>query len=234
MKKVITFKNIFIVTILILTNTLVNAQVKIGDNPTTINANSVLEIESTNKGLLMPRVPLTATTNASPLLAHIAGMTVYNTATAGDVTPGYYYNDGTKWVRLAAATQLNNYWSITGNAGTTAGTNFLGTTDDVNLVFKRNNLLAGYLGTVASQNTSFGVQSLPLSTGTYNAAFGFQAMNANSTGQFNAAFGDETLKANTSGNANSAFGHWALRANTTGYNNTALGHTALYSNIQLL
>ena len=63
-----------------------NAQVKVGNNPTTINTNSVLEIESTNKGLLMPRLALTSTTTASPLSAHVAGMNVYNTATAGDVT----------------------------------------------------------------------------------------------------------------------------------------------------
>jgi hypothetical protein len=80
-----------------------NAQVKIGNNPTTINANSVLEVESTNKGILMPRVALTGTANAAPLTAHVGGMTVYNNATAGDVTPGYYYNNGTKWVRIADA-----------------------------------------------------------------------------------------------------------------------------------
>ena len=66
------------------------AQVKIGDNPTTINANSMLEVESTSKGLLLPRLPLTQTTNPSPLNAHVAGMTVYNTATANDVLPGFY------------------------------------------------------------------------------------------------------------------------------------------------
>ncbi|RKT00460.1 hypothetical protein [Flavobacterium sp. 123] len=76
------------------------AQVKVGDNLTAINPNAALEIESTTKGLIMPRIALTATTDFAPMSAHIQGMSVYNTATAGDVTPGYYYNDGTKWVRL--------------------------------------------------------------------------------------------------------------------------------------
>lgn len=76
------------------------AQVKVGDNPTTIDADAVLEVESTNKGLLLPRVALVETTNVAPLANHVAGMTVYNTATANDVTPGYYYNDGTQWVRI--------------------------------------------------------------------------------------------------------------------------------------
>ncbi|MFI0425317.1 MAG: hypothetical protein ACH34V_00025 [Flavobacterium sp.] len=80
------------------------AQVKVGDNPTTINANSVLEIESTNKGLLLPRVALTSAIVATPMSAHVSGMTVYNTATAGtapdNVTPGFYYNNGTRWVAV--------------------------------------------------------------------------------------------------------------------------------------
>jgi hypothetical protein len=36
-------------------------------------------------------------------------------------------------------TSDNTRWSINGNSGTTAGTNFLGTTDNVSLVFKTNN-----------------------------------------------------------------------------------------------
>lgn len=90
-------------------NALLIAQVKIGDNPTSINANSVLEIESTNKGLLMPRVTLSNTTAASPLSVHVVGMSVYNTATTGDVTPGNYYNNGTKWIRVADEANINRY-----------------------------------------------------------------------------------------------------------------------------
>lgn len=86
------------------------AQVKFGQNSATINANSLLELESTNKGLLLPRVALSATNLASPLSAHVAGMVVYNTATAGtspnNVSPGYYYNDGAKWNRIATSPDI--------------------------------------------------------------------------------------------------------------------------------
>ena len=79
------------------------AQVTIGSNSTP-DANAVLDlISSGSKGLLLPRLALSATNLASPLSAHTAGMTVYNTATTSGsygVTPGLYYNDGTKWVRL--------------------------------------------------------------------------------------------------------------------------------------
>ena len=78
------------------------AQVKIGNNPTTLNINSLLELESTTKGLLIPRIALTTnSTTASPLASHVAGMIIYNTATVGDVVPAFYYNDGAKWVRIA-------------------------------------------------------------------------------------------------------------------------------------
>ena len=56
-----------------------------------------LDVNFADKGLLMPRVALTGTTSFSPLTSHVAGMVVYNTATSGDVIPGYYFNDGTKW-----------------------------------------------------------------------------------------------------------------------------------------
>jgi hypothetical protein len=69
------------------------AQVKIGDNAETINSNSLLELESTDKDVLISRVELLATSNFAPLTAHVAGMLVYNVATVSNVTPGFYYND---------------------------------------------------------------------------------------------------------------------------------------------
>src|SRR5690606_20758968 len=80
-------------------------QQKIGDNPTIINSNAALEIESTNKGLLLPRVKLSGISDPSPLTSHVEGMTVYNTVSNGtgvnEVIPGYYFNDGSKWIRIA-------------------------------------------------------------------------------------------------------------------------------------
>jgi hypothetical protein len=77
-----------------------SAQVKVGDNHRVMNSNAVLEVESTNKGFLLPRLALTSSTNSRPLTMHVAGMVVYNTATVGDVLPGFYYNNGSKWVSI--------------------------------------------------------------------------------------------------------------------------------------
>jgi len=99
------------------------AQVKVGDNPSAINADSVLELETANKGVLYPRVALTAVANVAPLTAHVAGMVVYNTATANDVKPGLYINDGTKWAPIGGPASTS-----TGGASVSAVCNgFAGT-----------------------------------------------------------------------------------------------------------
>jgi hypothetical protein len=60
----------------ILNSTFIYSQVGIG---TVIpNSNSILHLESNNKGLLITRVSLTSTANPSPLSAHIPGMLIYN------------------------------------------------------------------------------------------------------------------------------------------------------------
>jgi hypothetical protein len=86
-----------------------NAQVKIGDNPNTINSNSLLEMESTNKGFLPPRIALNNANSILPLSGSVtAGMLVYSTG--GTLIDGYYYWDGAKWVRLTtSATGRSNY-----------------------------------------------------------------------------------------------------------------------------
>lgn len=87
-----------------------HAQVTIGSGEEP-DMNAILDLKETaggssTKGLLLPRVTLSSTTSFSPLSAHVAGMTVYNTATTGDVTPGYYINDGTRWVRSSGKNQF--------------------------------------------------------------------------------------------------------------------------------
>ena len=110
------------------------AQVGIGTtNP---NASAELDIVSANRGLLLPRVSLSNTTLSTPLAAHVAGMTVYNIAPAvNDVSPGLYYNDGAKWIRLNS-----NDWTVNGNAGTNVTNNFVGTTDNQALAIRTNNV----------------------------------------------------------------------------------------------
>ena len=117
----------------------------------TPNTSSILDLNTGNtftspngKGLLPPNVALTSITDAVTITSPATSLWVYNTAAAGTgtaaVAPGYYYWDGTKWVRLQTATSTAPDWSLLGNTGTIAGTNFLGTTDAQDVVIKTNNL----------------------------------------------------------------------------------------------
>lgn len=78
------------------------AQVGVGTS--TPDASAKLEVKSTNQGFLPPRVALTGTADVSTVASPATGLMVYNTATAGtspaNVTPGFYYYDGTKWQRI--------------------------------------------------------------------------------------------------------------------------------------
>ncbi|PKP01009.1 MAG: hypothetical protein CVU11_16480 [Bacteroidetes bacterium HGW-Bacteroidetes-6] len=109
------------------------------------DASSMLEVQSTNKGLLIPRVALTATNVAGPIASPATSLLVYNTATAGaapnNVTPGYYFNAGTpavpNWTRLLGGKEA---WLTTGNLGTTAAINWLGTNDAQDFATRTNNV----------------------------------------------------------------------------------------------
>ena len=71
------------------------------------------------------------------------------------------------WVTPAAGV---SGWGLSGNAGTVAGTNFIGTTDNADVVFKRNGVNSGLINT---NNTGFGVNNLALNTtGINNTATG--------------------------------------------------------------
>ncbi len=92
----------------------VNAQMSVGTSAAP-NANAVLDLVSGgNRGLLLPRVALTSTTAYAPLTAWVAGMEVYNTATAGDVTPGIYYCDGNRWIRTGTSSITR--WRLSSNS----------------------------------------------------------------------------------------------------------------------
>ncbi len=80
----------------------VYAQTGIGT--TTPAASAKLEVYATNKGFLPPRIALTGAADASTIASPVAGLLIYNTATAGtapnNVVPGYYYWNGTAWIQL--------------------------------------------------------------------------------------------------------------------------------------
>ena len=104
-------KTIFI-CILFMSLQIMKAQ-NVGINSTGANPDSsaALDVNSTTKGMLIPRVALTAVNSPSPITSPATSLLVYNTATAGtepnNVTPGYYFWSGTAWLKMAAGNTSN-------------------------------------------------------------------------------------------------------------------------------
>ena len=128
-----------------------------------------------------------------------------------------------------AATGIS--WSLTGNSGTNPSTNFIGTTDYKDVVFKRGGTIAGLLDS-SLFNTSIGVDAFKNNTtGVYNSGFGFNALASNTTGNNNTSLGYAALGNNRSGNDNTAIGYQANVTDTSdsyaisiGYNATAISN----------
>ena len=146
-----------LLVLLLLYPVLIIAQV--GVNTTTPNA--MLDVQSTNNGVLIPRVALTSITDAITVVNPAGGALqtstlVYNTATAGvspnNVIPGFYYwnNSTSRWISIAGSSGwvLNGNTAITSPAApATYGTsiigvteNFIGTTDNNDVTIGTNNI----------------------------------------------------------------------------------------------
>lgn len=135
MKKNYVFSSVVMLSLAFLTTPILTAQnIGINASGAAPDAGAMLDISSTNKGLLIPRVNITNLNNIAPITGSATvSMLVYNTnATTGQ---GYYYWNGATWVRLSTG----DAWQLTGNAGTNATTNFLGTTDNIALRIRTNN-----------------------------------------------------------------------------------------------
>lgn len=165
---------------------LAQQNVSISDANATPDASSVLDISSTTKGLLIPRLALSATNAAAPITLPATSMLVYNTAISGtapnNVTPGYYYNAGTptvpNWLRIYAGSTNGAEWKLLGNSGTDPNVNFLGTTDLVDLVFRTNSIQRarinsiGNMGVGVAPMTALGQAILSVSRDGVNACCG--------------------------------------------------------------
>jgi hypothetical protein len=105
------------------------SELKIGNNVGVIAPSAAFEIESTAKGMLLPRMT-TAQMNA--IVAPTTGLMIFNT----DLNCIHFYF-GT-WKSQCDPANVGA-WGLLGNLGTNPNTNFLGTTDNQDLTFRTNN-----------------------------------------------------------------------------------------------
>ncbi len=184
---------------------------------------------------------------------------------SGDGTEGdFYINTATNWLfgpkngnGWGAGVSLvgpegppgggSDGWALTGNAATVAGTNYLGTTDNIPFEVRVNNERAGWLSpssfstswgtgallsTAGSSNTAIGRDALNASSATsdYNSALGAFALGIHNDGSFNTALGYSCLESSTSAWSNTGVGAYSLHLTSTGEQNTGIGNEAMYLN----
>ncbi|UBM57648.1 hypothetical protein LAG90_12565 [Marinilongibacter aquaticus] len=222
----------------------VNAQQNVGIGTKAPDNSAVLDIQSQDKGLLIPRMSME---QRDAIQAPASGLMIYQT----DKEAGFYYFNGVSWLPLAdgeakSVSGTDGDWTLTGNPTATAA-NFLGTPAGVPINFKiggvtagsitsSDNLFVGYQSGMAggSGSTNVGYGNLALSeltTGSSNTAVGVGALRRTNSGQLNLGVGSLSLNFNNTGSGNVALGHAALYRNTIGSNNLAIGKDALFNSI---
>ena len=217
----------------ILFSSIIYAQIGIGT--TSPDPSSILDIQSTTKGFLAPRINLSSVTNSSidGANTNAAGLLIYNTnaSVTGGSGVGYYYWDGSVWTAMKAAASGGSGagWQLDGNnlnGLPDDGTTFLGTTTYHSLYFKvedtrigrlhPNGGIALGLGASSNVNHAFAIGQGSSAGVPYSYAFG---ENSNASGSRSYAIGENASAENTS---NYAFGKGA-NASETGSRAYAIG-----------
>jgi len=205
-----------------------------GSNNIGIGSNSGLNVLTASNVITIGSGLSGVNTSNTTYMANIWGTSVVAGINGGgqDVLQVVVNSDGQLGtIKTSGNVSDTTDWKLLGNANTTEGTNFLGTTDQKYLDFRVNNLRSGHIDWDNTKaNTFFGYSAGLSNTGRYNTATGYLALLSNTTGSWNTAVGNSALQINTNGGANTALGHGALASNTSGGNNTATGSVSLITN----
>jgi len=222
-----------------------------GIGTATPNASSLMEMISTTKGLLMPRM---TKTQRDVIASPATGLMIYQTNSG----PGFYYFDGSSWQPVSSKGVNKTLSNLTGptavnvdlvpNSNNTfslgsstygwkniyaVGSYYIGGSKVLDITGVNNTFLGATYNTANTGNgntfTGAGAGTYN-TTGSLNTSTGTYSMNANTSGDINSAYGFAALESNTSGHHNTAIGAYALVLDTSGYLNTATGTFSLSAN----
>ncbi len=238
----------FIVIALLLIPVMSLAQVAINTDNSSPDNSAMLDVKSTSKGILIPRM---SQAQRAAISSPANGLLVYQ----GDGATGFYYYNGSSWQWLGGANHTGSgspgqvtFWigtnAISGNnglywdntlsrlgVGTTSPQQQLEITGSLRLPTESN----GINGVIFKGTRPF-IHDYKL-PGTYgeNTFIGILAGSFSMTGTSldasrNTGVGFSALDTLTTGSQNSAFGANSLRSNTTGGGNTAMGYVSLATN----
>lgn len=224
------------------------------------DASAILDIASSEKGILIPRL---LTVERTAVVSPAEGLLVYDINDAA-----FYYFTSSNWKKIGSDAVLDmisdndedtnieveknldediihftvegvEFASMDGktfNLDSPGKSTFVGEKagqfDDGT---DNSNSAFGHFAlrynTYGFQNVAIGKSSMITNTnGDFNTGVGAFSLFNNNTGDSNTAIGNAALNSNSSGDNNSALGTASLSANSTGSNNVAIGNSALSSN----
>ena len=197
-------KKLYLIVVIVtaLTQTIFS-QVAINNDGSDPAGTAMLDIKSTSRGLLIPRL---TTAQRSAISSPATGLLVYDS----DENHFYYY-DGSSWFTIYDGDVAINDLS---DASSDEKSIFLGYSAGVNDDGANYNTCIGYKA--AFFNTS----------GTFNNSLGYNSLYSNSSGQNNVAIGAFSLYSNTTGSKNVALGNNTNYFNQEGSQNVMLGNEA--------
>lgn len=231
MKKM--YKKVFtMLTLLFLASTSSFAQsVGINSDGSAPDGSAMLDVKSTNKGFLAPRVSSTG-----DVTSPATGLLVYQTGG----TPGYYYYNGSSWVQLGAASGASQ-WTTTGsNIYYNTGNVGIGITNPGNIltVEGTGNSNTGVLGLKATGTGAGGGFVWATSAIAPNLAAGnnlIHIIGNDVTNQYNSGYiGFKLIESGSSGNL-LTFGLFASDnlMNLNGAGNLGIGNTSPSAKLHL-
>lgn len=203
------------------------------------NQSAVLDLQSNNKGLLMPRL---TSDQKNSIKNPATGLIIYQT----DLFSGFYFYNGSYWKPIVSESKsvvaADPTWLTSGNSGNTfyhptsnPTGNSIGNTDNIPVVLRTGASFSGWFDSGSKENVFLGYNTgitatLGANTGSYNTALGYNTFLYNTTGSSNSVLGRNALLLNTSGSNNVAVGTSAMQSNQNGNFNMALGGNSLKSN----
>ncbi len=233
-----------IACLLALSITAINAagqSLAINTDGSTAQASALLDVKSTDKGILIPRM---SKLQKNAIATPATGLLIFQNAPD---SIGFYYYNGTGWLWLSSVVADTIAWKTAGNNGL-PDTSFIGHRDNKPLNFRLNNVRYGRIHPTSSSisfgrnagnllNTighiSIGDSAGAVITSAVPGVFiGNRAGKSVTNGQNNVFIGNLAGTNNTTGGQNSFYGSQAGTNNISGVQNVFLGYSSGSSNRQ--
>lgn len=237
---------LLILTLFILSHNQIISQVAINSDGNNPDNSAMLDIESTSKGLLIPRV---TTAEMLAIVDPANSLLVFNTE---ELAIYFYDQTYTTWIRIVSVnnnprisdSDFDTYFTVEENLDDDTARLFIAGTEKLKIGSKSleqvNNGNSVFIGEgagkaddlSANQNVFVGYYTGTDNTiGENNVGIGANTLFSNTTGVGNTAAGGGALSDYLNGLYNVAIGFGTLASNSTGHYNTAIGTSALSTSI---